>query len=328
MPVIHVVRIGAVIAAIASAGLLLPADWSLMQWLFGKPDAATVAARNLRATLTPARVNAELKSALHTGDKHLAESFVELARQESIAIDPALRQRYDNEVGGIINSVIEGARGIWQGKCTSTSAFVGTQIGNGLSFGDMRDLYDQAANYSNGRPTDALVIGLAAVGVLSTATAAIPFHVATSTIKGLAKADRLSPLFRRELTEALAIGLDTEGILKAVSQLGWNVLPSIGWNSWLPDFSWPFVTDKLPQLIGAIGSSVQLSKLGMFNQLAGNVVSLTGNAGICGAQDALALAQGAADLDRLTRLSDRTKLATAAILKLLGHDAVSLPNQS
>ncbi len=321
----HVLRIGAVVAALASAGVLLaPQDWWLTEWLFGKPDPATVATRNLRAALNPERLGAKLKAALDAGDKYLADSFVELARQENVTLDPQIKQRYDSETGGVIGSAQELVRGIWEGKCTSGTAFVGTQIGNGLSFGDMRDLYDQASNYRNGRATDALVIGLAAVGILS--TAAVPFHAATSMIKGLAKAERLSPLFRSELTETLAGALNTETILKALPQLSlWDSFPSIGWDSWHPDLSWPLVTEKLPQLIGAVSSGVQLSKLGAFNKLVGDVAGLVSNAGICGAQDALALAQGSGDLDRLSRLAEKRKGATAALLKLLGRDALLLP---
>ena len=315
----YVLHIGAIAVVLASMGLLLlPADWTPRQWL-----AATQGA----ASPTSDHINAGLKTALDKGEKYLADSFVELARQEKIALDPALRQRYESETGGIVGSAQELVRGIWEGKCTSTTAFVGTQIGNGLSFGDMRDLYDQAANFRNGRDTDALVIGLAAVGILS--TAAPPFHAATSVIKGLAKANRLSPILRRELTDALAVGFDAQAVLKAVPQLSWwDLLPSIGWESWRPDLSWPLVTEKLPQLVGAVSSGVQLGNLGTFNQLAGNVVSLISNAGICGAQDALTLAQGSADLERLTRLAEQRKGAAAAILKLQGRDAVLTPTGS
>ena len=68
-----------------------------------------------------------------------------------------------------------------------------------------------------------------------------------------------------------------------------------------------------------------MAKLGTFNQLVGNVVGLVTNAGICGAEDALTLAQGSDDLARLTRLAEQRKGATAAILKILGRDALRLP---
>jgi hypothetical protein len=321
----YVLRIGAIVAVIASAGLLLlPEDWAPRQWLFAAQDPASVATRNFRSMLTPESINAELKSALDNKDKHLADSFIELARQENIAVDPALRERYDRETSGFTAPVERLVQGLWDGKCSSFESFAGGQLGDLLSIGDVRDLYNQAGNYRNGRPTDPLVIGLATVGIVSTAL--LPFHAATSMIKGLAKAQRLSPGFRRELTDALASGLDTEAVLKAVPQFSWwDSLPGIGWDTWHPDLSWPLVTEKLPQLVGALSSGVQLGKLGTFNQLAGNVVSLTSNAGVCGAQDALALAQGSADLKRLTRLAEQRKGATAAVLKLHGRDALQLP---
>ena len=324
----YVLSIAAIAVALASAGLLLlPEGWAPRQWLFARQDAASVAARNVRSVLTPERLNAELKAALDARDKHLADSFIELARQENVALDPALRDRHARETGGFVAPVERLVQGLWDGKCSSFESFAGSQLSDLLSIGDVRDLYNQAGNYRNGRPTDPLVIGLAAVGIVSTAV--IPFHAATSMIKGLAKAQRLSPAFRRELTDALASGLDTEAVLKAVPQLSWwDSLPSIGWDSWHPDLSWPLVTEKLPQLVGALGSGVQLGKLGTFNQLTGNVVGLVSNAGICGAEDALTLAQGSSDLERLTRLSEQRKGATAAILKLFGRDALLLPGKA
>jgi hypothetical protein len=321
----YVLSIGAIAVALVSAGfLLLPGDWAPRQWLFAQQDTASVAARNFRSALTPERINAELKIALDNKDKHLADSFIELARQENVAVDQTLRDRYERETGSFIAPVERLVQGLWDGKCSSFESFAGSQLSDLLSIGDVRDLYNQAGNYRNGRPTDSLVIGLAAVGILSTAV--IPFHAATSMIKGLAKAERLSPAFRRELTEALASGLNTEAVLKAVPQLSWwDSLPNVGWESWHPDLSWPLVTEKLPQLVTALQSGVQLGKLATFNQLTGNVVGLISNAGICGAQDALTLAQGASDLERLTRLSEQRKGATAAIVKLLGRDALLLP---
>jgi hypothetical protein len=314
----YVLSIGALLAVLASAGLwLMPPDWAPRQWLL---------AAQLPAALTPARIDAELKAALDARDKHLADSFVELARQENVAVDPALRERHASETGGYIAPVERLVRGLWDGKCSSFESFAGGQLSDLLSIGDVRDLYNQAGNYRKGAPTDPLVIGLAAVGIVSTAV--IPFHAATSMIKGLAKAERLSPLFRRELTDALASGLDTEAVLKAVPQLSWwDSLPGIGWDSWHPDLSWPLVTEKLPQLVGALSSGVQLGKLAVFNQLTGNVVGLVANAGICGAQDALTLVQSSSDLERLTRLSEQRKGATAALLKLLGRDALLLPDK-
>lgn len=322
----YILPIGLVAAALASAGMLvLPADWAPRQWLFAAQDGGSVAARNLRSALKPERVHAELKAALDARDKHLADSFVDLAQQENITVDALLRERYDRETGGYIAPVERLVQGLWDGKCSSFESFAGGQLSDLLSIGDVRDLYNQAGNYRSGKPTDPLVIGLAAVGVFSTAV--IPFHAATSMIKGLAKAERLSPLFRRELTEALASGLDTEAVLKAVPQLSWwDSLPSFGWESWHPDLSWPLVTEKLPQLVSALSSGVQLSKLGTFNQLVGNVVTLVSNAGVCGAEDALTLAQGSGDLERLARLSEQRKGATAAVLKLLGRDALQLPD--
>lgn len=297
----------------------MPEDWAARQWL----SAALLTGRNFGAVLTPVRINAELKSALDARDRYLADSFVELARQENIALDPALSQRYDTETGGIVGSLQELARGVWDGKCTSFYGFVGSELSNVLAIGDLRDLYTQATSFRNGEPTDPLVIGLATVGVVSIAFP--PFHTATSVIKGLAKAQRLSPAFRRELTEALTSGVNTESIVKALPQFSfWDTFPRLGWDGWYPDLNWPLLA-KLPEITSALQSGIQLGKLGAFNQLTGNVVSLTSNAGICGARDALTVVHSSADLARLSRIAEQRKGAMAALLKLLGLDVLLLP---
>ena len=321
----YVLPIGAIVAALASAGLLLlPEDWAPRQWLFAAAsNPSATAARNLRAALTPAQINAELKTALDAREKYLAESFIELARQENAAVDPALRQRYDSETGGIIGSAQELARGVWDGKCTSFYGFVGAELSNVLSIGDVRDLYTQADNFRNGRPNDPLVIGLATMGIVS--IAAVPLHTATSMIKTLAKAQRLSPSFRRELTEALLSGVNTETIAKALPQFSfWDTVPRLGWDGWYPDLNWPLLA-KVPEIATALQSGIQLGKLGTFNRLTGDVVNLTRDAGICGTQDALTVVHSSADLDRLTRIAEQRKGAMAALLKLLGRDVLLLP---
>ena len=320
----YVLRIGLIVAILVAAGLLLmPADWAPRQWLVAASNPSAPATRNLRSAMTSERINAELKTALDTREKYLADSFIELARQENAAIDPALRQRYDSETGGIIGSAQELARGVWDGKCTSFYGFVGAELSNVLSIGDVRDLYTQADNFRNGRPNDPLVIGLATMGIVS--IAAIPLHTATSMIKTLAKAQRLSPSFRRELTEALLSGVNTETIAKALPQFSfWDTVPRLGWDGWYPDLNWPLL-GKVPEIATALQSGIQLGKLGTFNRLTGNVVTLTKDAGICGTQDALTLVHSSADLDRLTRIAEQRKGAMAALLKLLGRDVLLLP---
>jgi hypothetical protein len=320
----YVLHIGALLAAIASAGLLLvPEDWAVRRMLSATSDPASIAARNFRSALTPTRINTELKAALDSRDKYLADSFVELARQETVALDPQLRQRYDSETGGFAAPVVRFWDGLWYGKCSSFEAFAGARITD-LVFGDVRDLYTEAATYRNGGTPDLLVVGLATLGIVT--TGGVPFHVATSMVKGLAKTGRLSQSFRGELTNAIASGFDTQAVLKALPDTSWwGSLPSFSWENWWPDVSWPLFTEKLPQLAAALRSGVHFEKLGVLNQLARNLETLISNAGVCATQDALTLAHSAADLERLARVAEQRKGATAAMLKLLGRDALALP---
>ena len=67
---------------------------------------------------------------------------------------PLLRERYDRETSGF---TAPSSSGWWKGylgrQCSSFESFAGGQLGDLLSIGDVRDLYNQAGNYRNGRPT-------------------------------------------------------------------------------------------------------------------------------------------------------------------------------
>lgn len=124
------------------------------------------------------------------------------------------------------------------------------------------------------------------------------------------------------MKNALTSAVDTRTVMQAVPKFDWwDTLPSIGWNSWHPDLSWPLVTEKLPQLVAALQTGINLGELTAFNRMTGDVVTIASAAGICAAQDALALSHSAGDLESIARLAETRRGATAAVLNLLGREA-------
>jgi hypothetical protein len=308
------------VACLAAIGwYVLPNVFGAGQWLLAS-DAATFTRLGLTSALSPQRLNSEMKTALDNKEKYLADSIIELAKQEGVAIDAALIERYNRETGGFTAPLERVVQGLWDGKCTSVEGFAAGKLSDLLVIGDVRDLYNEVEKFRAGQAVDDLVIALAAFGIVS--TAAVPIHTAASTIKGLAKADRLSPAFREELKNALTSAVDTRAVMQAVPKFDWwDTLPSIGWNSWHPDLSWPLLTEKLPQLVAAMQTGINLGKLTAFNRMTGDVVTIASAAGICAAQDALALSHNSADLEKIARLAETRRGATAAVLKLLGREA-------
>ncbi len=311
----------AIAACLAGLGLfVLPNAWGAAQWLLAGDDPLALTRLGLRSKLTPERLNLELKAALDGKSKYLADSFMALAEQERVAVAPDLRKRYDEEAASYFAPIERFAEGLWDGKCTSSAGFTGSRISDLLIVGDLRDLFNEADKYGRGTPVDPMVIGLASVGLVS--TAAVPAHTAISAIKGVAKAGQLSQPFRAELTAMLAAGLDIDAAVRAVSEVGfWDWVPALSWQDSFPEVRVPLLTS----LTSALRSLVRPDQLTSFRELTGDLVTLaSGDAGICGAQDALAVIHSAAELKRVVRLAEERKAATAAILKLLGRDALIL----
>ncbi|WP_125461583.1 MULTISPECIES: hypothetical protein [Rhodomicrobium] len=311
------------VCLLAIGAFVLPGAWGAGQYLLAKDDPAALTNLGLRAKLTPELLNAEMTAALDTRSQYLADSFIVLAEQERIAIPADLRKRHDDQSASYLLPVELFAQGILDGRCTSNAGFAGARISDMLIVGDLRDLYGQADNYRGGRPIDEMVVGLAAVGLVS--TAAVPAHTAISAIKGAAKAGRLSQPLRGELTGILARAVDPKAVLAAVSEIGiWDWIPTLSWQETIPSLRVPLLT----KLTAAVGALVHYDALTSFTDLTGDLVILaSGDTGICGAQDALAVIHNGGELKRVLRLAEARKGATPAVLKLLGRDALVLPEQ-
>ena len=114
----------------------------------------------------------EIHAALATGDDDLAQSFVELAADRSVAIDPALAdeaklaQVKANSVAGTAGRFVQG---LWTGEPVDGASLAGTAVGDLFVFGDIRDAAREGTRYLTGKPADPWILGLAGVGIAITA---------------------------------------------------------------------------------------------------------------------------------------------------------------
>jgi hypothetical protein len=157
----------------------------------------------------------EIRAALAADDIDLAQSFVALAADRSVQLDPSLL-RAVNDAGVKHDSATQTAgrfvRGLWTGEPTDLASLAGTAVGDLFVFGDIRDATREGARYLTGQKYDPWILGLAGVGIGITAATyasagvAAPGRVGVSLIKAAKRTGKLNPaLAVRAAREAVKV---------------------------------------------------------------------------------------------------------------------------
>jgi len=171
----------------------------------------------------------EIRSALATGDIDLAQSFVALAAERNVAIDPALAQqvsdaraRHDTLAGTAGRFV----RGLWTGEPTDLASLAGTTFGDLFVFGDIRDAAREGTHYLTGQHYDPWILGLAGAGIAITAATyatgglAAPERIGVSLVKAARRTGRLNPVLAvRAAREAVKVE-EAGGLLELAENTG------------------------------------------------------------------------------------------------------------
>ncbi len=157
----------------------------------------------------------EIRAALAADDIDLAQSFVALAADRSVQLDPSLLSAV-GDAGVRHDSATQTAgrfvRGLWTGEPTDLASLAGTAVGDLFVFGDIRDATREGARYLTGQTYDPWILGLAGVGIGITAATyaslgvAAPGRVGVSVIKAAKRTGRLNPaLAVRAAREAVKV---------------------------------------------------------------------------------------------------------------------------
>jgi hypothetical protein len=157
----------------------------------------------------------EIRAALAADDVDLAQSFVALAADRAVAIDPALTSAVTDATAKhdtATNTAGRFVRGLWTGEPTDLASLAGTAAGDLFVFGDIRDATREGARYLTGQKYDPWILGLAGVGIGITAAtyaslgAAAPERVGLSVIKAAKRTGRLNPVLAvRAAREAVKV---------------------------------------------------------------------------------------------------------------------------
>ena len=275
-------------------------------------DPARIAERSLDERFSADLAGREIEAALAADDADLASSFVELARERQVALDPALSARVDSAVASATSTrrAMESfAMGFVSGEPKDMAGFAGTAAGDLMVFGDIRDAVREGARFARGEPVDTLVLGLAGVGLAITAGTyatggvAAPARVGVSLAKAARKAGRLGSGLADSIGRTLARVVD------------WSRLKTV--------LAGASVTEPMTAIRGA-RAAVKMERAGDLVHLARDVGRVQAKAGTQAALDGLKVAENPREMSRLAKLAEKKGGKTRAILKTAGRGAIAL----
>ena len=311
-------RTGAAILSMAGCAVACA-----LLWPHARDAGAVLAAQDDPAELSELRLNSALRSgpdiiaqnvetALAASDADLANSFVELAAANSIAIPDELSRRAADAVAEE-NSASHFAKrfatGLVTGTADDVASLSGTVAGDLFVFGDIRDVVREGKHLAMGEDTDHLILGLATAGLAVTAATygslggVAPLRAGLTLVKDARKVGRLGEGLTRWAGRSAREMIDAPLLQHAVAT-GSLARPG--------------------QTISAIKAAFRTEKAGALVRLAKDVGRVGEKAGTRGALDTLRIAEGPKDVARAARLAESKGGQTRAILKLLGRGALLL----
>jgi hypothetical protein len=166
-------------------------------------DPVKIADRALDRGFTRDVAQREIHSALAAGDADLAQSFVELAADRGVSVDPALADTVKQATATAASWPGTAGRfvqGLWTGVPVDLASLAGTAFGDLFVFGDIRDVARESTRYLTGQRVDPWIFGLAGIGLAVTAGTyaslgvGIPERVGLSLVKAARRTGRLNPV--------------------------------------------------------------------------------------------------------------------------------------
>lgn len=260
-------------------------------------DPVRIADRALDGTFSDAVARREIESALAVQDSDLAQSFVDLAVDRQVKLDPALIEKVSAaqaEAATARHKVASFARGFVTGEPDDMAALAGTALGDLTLFGDIRDALREGTRLARGQAADELMLGLAGAGIAITAATYATFGAGAPARVGLtlAKAARKSGTLSAELAGSVG---------RMVRQAR---LSAAG-----------------PATRGA-RDAVKAERAGGLLNLASDIGRIERASGARAALDGLKIAKDPRDITRLARLSEKEGSRSRAILKVAGRGAI------
>ncbi len=275
-------------------------------------DPARIANHALDGRFDAGVAQREIEAALAARDADLARSFVDLAGDRRVPIDPSVVQKVNaatSDAATTRHKAESFARGLITGEPDDMAALAGAALGDLFVFGDIRDALREGKRLATGEQADELVLGLACVGIAITAGTYATFGAAAPARVGLtlAKAARKTGSLTTEFAASLA-----PLVRRAVD---WRPLRGAATNVSL-------ARSALAER--AAREAVKVERAGGLLQLAGDVGRVERAAGGRAALDGLRIAKEPRDVTRVAKLAEKEGSRTRAILKVAGRGAITI----
>lgn len=207
-------RLNIALGLLLASGLAVVAAWTLPpaveagRTLAARDDPAQLTDLALGRGFDAATAEREIRAALAGNDPELAQSFIELARERAVSIDPELAAKADADMqawSSYGNTAWRFARGFFAGNPDDVASLVGTAAGDLLVIGDVRDAAREGWHMARGEEPNRLVLGLSLGGLAVTAGTfasfglAAPARAGLSVVKAAGKSERIGARLLRLL---------------------------------------------------------------------------------------------------------------------------------
>ncbi len=300
------------VAAMIAACAVVPLGLEAGKLIAAQDDPVALADHAVARLLDSSVANREIEAALAADDIDLANSFLELARERKVAIDPALAARVEaaNSIAAsATRNVGNFAKGLVTGEPDDAVGLAGTALGDLFVFGDIRDAVREGSRLASGQEADELILGLACVGLAITAGtyvslgAAVPARVGLTLMKAARKTGKISNQMAAWVGRSVREVIDAPALKRAAGNAS---------------IFQPSATVK------GIREAVKVEKADDLVKLVGDVGRVQGKAGTKAALDGLKLADSPKDMAKVATLAAAKGGKTRAILKLAGRSAIML----
>jgi hypothetical protein len=299
-------------ACAIAAFAVVPRGIEAQALLSAQDDPAVLADLQLAGAFDAAVAAREIEAALAADDADLAKSFLDLARDRNVAVDPALAARVEaanSAAAATRRAAGRFGRGLITGEADDVVGLAGTALGDLFVFGDIRDAVREGARLATGEEADELILGLAGVGLVLTAGTyaslgvGTPARVGVSVVKAARRAGRITAQMAEWLGRSLREVVDFAKLKDAVRGA---------------TLAEPAVA------VRAAREAVKVGKAQALTRAFGDIGRVQSKAGTQAALDGLKIAQGPRDFTRIARLAETKGTRTRAILKTLGRGAIFL----
>jgi hypothetical protein len=290
-----------------AAYAVLPRAHESYRLLEAQDEPAALADIAVDKALSASVARTEIENALTNEDPELAASFLDLARDRGVAVDPQLAQRVEaaNAVGAqVVRAAASFGHGLVTGAPEDLAGLAGTATGDLFVFGDIRDAVREGRHLARGEEADELVLGLACAGILVTAAtyatlgAAVPERVGLSFVKAARRTGRLAAPVAEWMTRSVREVVDTKAFGAALGKASITA----------PTEALRLARDAV-KLDRAEGVITMMRDVGRVRTKAGTRAALEG----------LKVSEGPRDVARVARLAESKGSKTRAILKLVGR---------